>query len=135
MISNYVWKEKLKKGKSIFSLRADLKLQIRRRSCWVTQKNAFNGLYRDLARRNTEKVCTSLYHSKCNSYRELSNLFIKKQTIFFQEDTNPGNPLAMRCMELPLPLIELLETFLTVQKWYVDNGNAVGSLYNLKKAF
>ena len=78
----------------------------------------------------------SLYHSIRNSYREPSNLLINKQTIFFQEATTQGDPLAMSMYGIAIiTLIELLDDCFTVQKWYADNGNVVGSLINLKKRF
>ena len=50
----------------------------------IDTKNAFNSFNRDIALRNIEKLCPTLYHSICNSYRGPSNLFINKQTIFSQ---------------------------------------------------
>ena len=66
------------------------------------EKNAFTSLNSDLALRNIKKLCPFLYHSICNSYREPSNLFINKQTIFSHAVTTQGDPLRCRCMELLL---------------------------------
>ena len=99
-------------------------------------KNALNSLNRDLALRNIEKLCPSLYHSISNWYREPSNLFINKQTIFSQEGTTQGEPLAMSMYGIAIiHSIELLDDCFTVQKRYADNVNAVGSLDNLEKLF
>ena len=68
----------------------------------IFAKNASNSLNRDLALRKTQKLCPSLDHSICNSYREPSNFFIYKQTIFSEEGTSQGDPLRFRCMELQL---------------------------------
>ena len=54
------------------------------------------------ALRNSKKLCRCHYHSIYNSYREPSNLFINKQTIFSQQGTTQGDPLLCLCMELPL---------------------------------
>ena len=72
----------------------------------------------------------------CNSYREPSNLFINKQTLFSQEGKTRGDPLAMSMYGIAIiPLIELLDDCFTVQKWYADDVNAVCSHDNMKKLF
>ena len=97
----------------------------------IFAKNASNSLNRDLALRKTQKLCPSLDHSICNAYREPSNLFIYKQTIFSQEGTSQGDPLAISLNGIAIiPLIKIFDSCFTIQKWYADDGNAAGSLDN-----
>ena len=86
---------------AIHSFRADFKETDLEAILLIDAKNAFNSVNRDLALRNIEKFCPSLYRSTYNSYREPSNLFTNKQTLFSQEGSTRGDPLACRCMELP----------------------------------
>ena len=73
----------------------------------------------------------------CNSYPGTSNLFINKQTIFSLEGTPPSlEPLAMSMYGMTIIcLIDFFDDCLLVQMWYADDGNAVGSLDNLKELF
>ena len=102
----------------------------------IDLKNAFTSLNRDIALENIEKLCLSLYHYICNSYCEQSVLFINKQKIISQEDTNQGDPFVMSMYGFAIiALIELLDDFFTVQKWYADNCTTFGSPDNLKNFF
>ena len=48
--------------------------------------------------------------------------------------TTQGDPLAMAMYEIALlPLVKLLENTDVVQKWYADDGNAVGKLKDLHR--
>ena len=63
-------------------------------------------------------------------------MFINKQTLFSQEGTAHGDPIAISMYGIAInPLIAFLDDCFTVQKWYANDGNAVGSLDNLKTFF
>ena len=131
MISNYV----CQKGgieHAIQSLRAAFKNTECDAILLISAKNAFNGLNRDLAL-NIEKLCPSLFHSICKSYRGTSNLFINKQTILCEEGRTQGAPLVMPMYGIAIiALIELLDACFIVKKWYLDDVNPVGSRHSLK---
>ena len=62
--------------------------------------------------------------------------FWYQQTMFSQEFTTQGNPLAVSMYGIAIrPLIEFFYDSFTVQKWHEDNGNGVGSLDTLKNVF
>ena len=76
---------------------------------------------------------TSLLTAIKNSYSNPSKLFVNKKTIYFQEGTTQGDPLAMDMYGLAIiPLKKLLSVDDVNQKWYADVGNAVGKLSNLR---
>ena len=68
-----------------------------------------------------------------NSYSNPSKLLVNKKTIYSQEGTTQGDPLAMAMYGLAIiPLIKRLSVDDVIQKWYADDGNAVGKLSNLR---
>ena len=98
----------------------------------IGAENAFNSLNRKLALKNIENTCPSFLTATKNSYP--SKLFVnKKKTIYSQEGTTQGDPLAMVMYGLAIiPLIKLLSVDDVTQKWYADDGIAVGKLSNLR---
>ena len=99
----------------------------------IDAENAFNSLNRKLALKNIKITCPSLLTAIKNSYSNPSKLFVNKKTIYSQEGTTQGDPLAMAMYGLAIiPLIKLLSVDDVTQKWYADDGNAVGKLSNLR---
>ena len=61
-------------------------------------------------------------------------LFVNGKVILSHEGTTQGDPLAMAMYGIAhLPLVKLLENTDIVQKWYDDDGNAVGKLKDLHR--
>ena len=80
-------------------------------------ENAFNSLNRKLALKNIENTSTSLLAANKNSYSNPSILFVNKKTIYSQEGTTQGDPLAMAMYDLAIiPLIKLLSVDDVTQK-------------------
>ena len=103
---------------AIHSLRSAFKDTDSEAILLIDAKNALNIINHNLALRNIEKLCLSLDHSICNSYREQSILFTNKQTIFSQEGKTQGDPLAMSINGIAIIcLIQFLDDCFTVQKW------------------
>ena len=100
----------------------------------IDAQKAFNSLNRDLALKNIEQWCRSLYMTISNSYREPTDLFINGRCIKSQEGTTHSDPLAMKMYGIAkLPLMERVREIDVMQKWYAEDGNAAGSIDNLKK--
>ena len=99
----------------------------------IDAENAFNSLNRKLALKNIENTCPSLLTAIKISYSNPSKLFVNNKTIYSQEGTTQGDPLAMAMYGLAIiHLIKLLSVDNVTQKWYADDGNAVGILSNLR---
>ena len=100
----------------------------------VDASNAFNALNREAALRNIQQLCPSLSKIIINTYREDSELFIDGSTLYSQEGTTQGDPLAMAMYAIALtPLIHQLEKEGIKQAWYADDATAGGSLKPLKE--
>ena len=100
----------------------------------IDATNAFNSLNRKLALENIKVVCPSLLIPLKNSYASPCSLFVNGKVIPSQEGTTQGDPLAMAMYGIALlPLVKLLENTDIVQKWYADDGNAVGKLEDLHR--
>ena len=98
----------------------------------IDAENAFNSLNRKLALKNIEIIRPSLNNALRNSYESPSRLFVNGKTILSQEGTTQGDPLAMAMYGVALlPLVNLIKDDMVTQKWYADDGNAVGSLESL----
>ncbi len=99
----------------------------------VDASNAFNSLNREAALRNIQILCPPLSRIVINTYREPSKLFIDGDTIYSQEGTTQGDPLAMAMYAIAVtPLIHKLENEGIKQAWYADDVTAGGSIKNLK---
>ena len=80
-------------------------------------ENAFNSLNRNLALKNIENTSPSLLAAIKNSYSNPSLLFVNKKTIYSQEGTTQGDPLAIAMYDLAIiPLIKLLSVDDVTQK-------------------
>ena len=100
----------------------------------VDASNAFNSLNRNAALHNIQQLCPSLSKSIINTYREDSQLFIDGSTLYSQEGTTQGDPLAMAMYAIAItPLIHQLEDDGIKQAWYADDATAGGSLKHLKE--
>ena len=98
----------------------------------IDTENTFNSLNRKLALKNIKNACPSLLTAIKNTYSNPSKLFVNKKNIYSQEGTTQGDPLAMAMYGLAIiPLIKLLSVDDLTQKWYADDGMAVGELSNL----
>ena len=76
----------------------------------VDASNAFNSLNRQVALRNIQQLCPPLSMILTNTYRKDIDLFIDGETIYSQEGTTQGNPLAMAMYAIAIsPLINNLE--------------------------
>ena len=66
------------------------------------------------------------------TYREPSELFVNGSTIWFQEGTTQGDPLAMPMYAFAIiPLIQSLKSNI-LQVWYADDASAVGKISSLR---
>ena len=100
----------------------------------IDATNAFNSLIRKLALENIKVVCPSLLIPLKNSSASPGSLFVNGTVILSQEGTTQGDPLAMTMYGIALlPLVKLLKNTDVVQKWYADDGNAVGKLKDLHR--
>jgi hypothetical protein len=61
----------------------------------VDASNAFNFLNRQVALRNIRALCPSIATALINTYRKEAELFVDGSSIFSQEGTTQGDPLAM----------------------------------------
>ena len=91
----------------------------------VDASNAFNSLNREAAPHNIQQLCPSLSKIIINTYREDSQLFIDGSTLYSQEGTTQGDPLAMA-------MYAQLEDDGIKKAWYADDATAGGSLNCLK---
>ena len=100
----------------------------------VDASNAFNSLNRQAALRNIHYLCPSLSKVLINTYREDIQLFIDGDTLFSQEGTTQGDPLAMGMYAIAVtPLIHQVEESEVKQVWFTDDATAGGNLVNLKE--
>ena len=99
----------------------------------VDASNAFNSLNRQVALHNIHHLCPSLSKILTNTYRENINLYIDGETIYSQEGTTQGDPLAMAMYAIAIrPLINHLQSESLKQIWYADDAAAGGELSDLK---
>ena len=99
----------------------------------VDASNAFNALNRQVALRNIQQLCPPLSKILTNTYRDDIDLFIDGETIYSQEGTTQGDPLAMAMYAIAItPLINILERESLKQIWYADDAAAGGKLSHLK---
>ena len=99
----------------------------------VDASNAFNSLNRHCALHNIQRLCPPLATILINTYREPSELFVNDSTIWSQEGTTQGDPLAMPMYALAtIPLIQRLKSNI-LQVWYTDDASAVRTLTSLRE--
>ena len=99
----------------------------------VDASNAFNSLNQQVAVHNACHLCPSLATIFINTYREPSELFVNGQTVWSEEGTTQGDPLAMLLYALAtVPLINHLSNIPDIkQVWYADVASAAGTLSSL----
>jgi len=79
---------------------------------FVDASNAFNSLNRQVMLHNIQCLCPSLASISINCYRSDVPLYIDGETLFSQEGTTQGDPLAMPLYALDVvPLISKLYCF------------------------
>ena len=61
----------------------------------IDATNAFNLLNRKLELKNIKTICPVLFIAVKNSYSSLSPLYMNGTTLWSEEDTRQGDPLAM----------------------------------------
>lgn len=101
----------------------------------VDASNAFNSLNRQAALGNVRVLCPAFATILINTYRRNAELFVDGKTLYSQEGTTQGDPLAMPMYAIALlPLIEKVnqDTSIT-QAWYADDATATGSLTALRR--
>ena len=100
----------------------------------VDASNAFNSLNRQVALRNIRVICPSVATALINTYRRDAELFVDGSTLYSQEGTTQGDPLAMPMYALALcPLIEKIKLDTSViQLWYADDATAAGRVEALR---
>ena len=97
----------------------------------VDATNAFNSLNRIVALHNIQQLCPLLAYVLINTYRSPTSLFVSSDTLFSEEGTIQGDPLAMLMYAIALlPLIHHL-TNNVKQVWYTDDACACGKLLDL----
>ena len=75
----------------------------------VDATNAFNALNRQVALHNIRYLCPSLATVLINIYRDAAELFVDRLTLYSEEGTTQGDPLAMPMYALAtIPLIHKL---------------------------
>ena len=95
--------------------------------------NAFNLLNCEVSLRNISRLCPLLSKALINTYREDIPLYIDGETIFSQEGTTQGDPLAMAMYTIAItPLINHLKEDDVKQIWYADDAAAGGKLSDVK---
>ena len=98
----------------------------------VDATNAFNSLNRQVALHNIRRLCPSLATILINTYRAPTELFVDGDTLFSQEGTTQGDPLAMPMFALAtIPFIKKLKGP-SKQIWYADDAAAIGKLADLR---
>ena len=70
-----------------------------------------------------------------NIYRNATELFVDGSTLFSEEGTTQGDPLAMPMYAMAtIPLINQLGTITDLkQVWYADDATAAGSLHSTRR--
>ena len=100
----------------------------------VDASNAFNSVNREAALLNVRHLCPPLATILLNCYRDPVSLFVDGSTLFSEEGTTQGDPLAMPFYALATtPLIQYLSNIQVQQTWYADDAAAGGKLIHVRK--
>ena len=95
----------------------------------VDASNTFNLLNREAALRSIQELFLSLSKIIINTNREDSQFFIDGSTLYSQEGTTQGDPLAMAMYATAItPLTHRFQGDGIKQAWYADDATAGGSL-------
>ena len=99
----------------------------------VDATNVFNSLNRQVALHNIRSLCPTIATVLVNTYRRPTELLVDGDTLFSQEGTRHGDPLAIPLYGLAItPLIRKLEGQYK-QVWYADNSAAIGKIDPLRE--
>ena len=97
-----------------------------------TASNAFNSLNRQAALLNIRHLYPPLATVIINTYRQAADLYVDGTTLYSQEGTTQGDPLAMPMYAIAiLPLICRINEDIK-QVWYADDATATGCIANLR---
>ena len=102
----------------------------------IEATKAFNLLNRKLALENIKIICPAPFNAVKNSYSSPSPPSVNGTTLWSEEGTTQGDPLAM-CINgfAILPLIQKISKVNVIQKGYADEGNACGRISDLYETF
>ena len=99
----------------------------------VDASNVFNSLNCAATLHNVQVLCPCLAPALTNIYRMNAELFVAGETIFSQEGTTQGDPLAMAMYALGItPLIQAVSIPDIKQLWFADDASAGGCLHLLR---
>ncbi len=100
----------------------------------IDASNAFNRLNRAVALRNVRHLCPSIATVIINSYRADAELFIGDTTLYSQEGTTQGDPLAMAFYALAtVPLSKACKVErLSGEVWFADDATGGGRIEDLR---
>lgn len=101
----------------------------------VDASNAFNRLNRAVALRNVRQLCPSIATALINTYRANAELFIDGTTLYSQEGTTQGDPLAMAFYALAtVPLSKACKVErLSGEVWFADDAAGGGRIEHLRQ--
>ena len=102
----------------------------------INATTAFNLLNCKLALENVQILCPALFNAVKVSSSLPSPLYVNGTTLWSEEGTTRSDPLAM-CMYgvAILPLIHKISKVNIIHKWYADDGNACGRIFDLHETF
>ena len=79
-----------------------------------------------------KRICPALIFVVQNSYSAPSDLYVAGKTLQSLEGTTQGHPIAMAMYGVAtLPLLRIVQNMHVTQKWYADDGSAVGRLEDI----
>lgn len=100
----------------------------------VDASNAFNSVNRAAALLNIRTLCPALAPFLTNIYRDSAQLFVGGETIWSQEGTTQGDPLAMAMFAIAIrPLIDKVAACGTFQVWFADDAAAGASITAVRR--
>jgi len=98
----------------------------------IDATNAFNSINRAVALYNIQRSCPSFSIVLINTYRHPACLFVDGDTLYSEEGTTQGDPLAMPFYALAtVPLTKKLVAPVS-QIWYADDAAACGKISALR---
>ena len=101
---------------------------------FIDATNVFNSLNRQVALHNISCLCAMIHPILVNTYRTATPLYVGGETMWSQEGTTQGDPLAIAmCAIATVPLIQKIQTNGSTQIWYADDASSGGKLESLKQ--
>ena len=102
----------------------------------IDATNAFTLFNRKLALGKIKIICPALLNAVKNSYSSPLPLYVNGITLWSEEATTQGDPLAMCTYGVAiLPLIQKLSKVNLIRKWYADDRNACGRISDLYEGY